>query len=68
MANNISWGKIYESTWWGDSVNTAQSTFDYATETFNYQYEMRDRAIADNGQLESTYCLSEILHTLANIQ
>jgi hypothetical protein len=22
MANNINWGKIYDSTWWGDLTNT----------------------------------------------
>lgn len=68
MSNAISWGKIYESTWWGDSIQTAQSIDGSGTDVFNSQFEMRDRAIADNGQLESTYCLSEILHTLANIQ
>lgn len=67
MSNNISWGKIYESTWWGDSVNTAQSTFDYATETFNSQYEMRDRIITDGGVLESTFCMSLTLLNLSQI-
>jgi len=67
MSNNISWGKIYESTWWGDSVNTAQSTFDYATATFNSQYEMRDRIIDDGGVLESTFCMSLTLLNLSQI-
>ena len=67
MSNNISWGKIYESTWWGDSVNTAQSIFDYATETFNSQYEMRDRIIDEGGVLESTYCMSLTLLNLSQI-
>jgi len=67
MSNNISWGKIYESTWWGDSVNTAQSTLDYATETFNAQYEMRDRIISEGGVLESTYCMSLTLLNLSQI-
>ncbi len=67
MSNNISWGKIYESTWWGDSVNTAQSNFDYATETFNSQYEMRDRIIDEGGVLESTYCMSLTLLNLSQI-
>lgn len=67
MSNNISWGKIYESTWWGDSVNTAQSLFDYATETFNAQYEMRDRVISEGGVLESTYCMSLTLLNLSQI-
>ena len=22
MANNINWGKIYQSSWWGDLTNT----------------------------------------------
>ena len=67
MSNNISWGKIYESTWWGDSVNTAQSTIDYATETFNSQYEMRDRIIDEGGVLESTFCMSLTLLNLSQI-
>lgn len=67
MSNNISWGKIYESTWWGDSVNTAQSTFDYATATFNSQYDMRDRITTDGGVLESAYCMSLTLLNLSQI-
>ena len=67
MANNITWGKNYESTGGGDSVNTAQSTFDYATETFNAQYELRDRIISEGGVLESTYCMSLTLLNLSQI-
>lgn len=67
MANSIGWGKIYESTWWGDSVQTAQSTFDYATETFNAQYELRDRVIYEGGVLETTYCMSLTLLNLSQI-
>lgn len=67
MANSIGWGKIYESTWWGDSVQTAQSTFDYATETFNAQYELRDRVIDEGGVLETTYCMSLTLLNLSQI-
>lgn len=67
MSNNISWGKVYESTWWGDCIQTAPSTFDYATETYNAQFELRDRVIAEGGVLESTYCMSLTILNLSQI-
>jgi hypothetical protein len=67
MANNINWGKVYESTWWGDQVNTAQSAFDYATPTFNAPFLLKNRIITDGGVLESTYCLSLTILNLSQI-
>jgi len=67
MSNSINWGKIYESTWWGDQINTADSTYDYATDTFNAPFELEQRVVSENGFLESSFCMSLNISNLSQI-
>lgn len=67
MSNSINWGKVYESTWWGDQVVTAFSTYDYATATFNAPFELEQRVVSENGFLESSFCMSLTILNLSQI-
>jgi hypothetical protein len=67
MSNNISWGKIYELTWWGDQINTADSLYDYATTTFNAPFELELRVASEGGVLESSFCMSLTILNLSQI-
>lgn len=61
MANSISWGKIYETTWWGDKQNTASSLYPYATEDFNAPFDFQIRVEGDSGTFEGAYYLNNLI-------
>lgn len=67
MANNISWGKVYESSWWGDQVNTSGSVYDYATPVFNAPFKLEERIISEGGVLEASFCMSLTILNLSQI-
>ena len=64
MANNINFGKIYETTWWGIGVTTNTISWgkiyedlaDGATAITQY-YE--DRVLADGGVVEAINCVND---------
>ena len=63
MANNINWGKIYETTWFGSGVldNNISWGIVYADLTGVVPVIVSDfsaRVIADGGSVESTQCLA----------
>ena len=64
MANNINWGQIYETTWWGDKKDTADSLYDYATPDFNLSFDFEKRIIEDDGVFENDYCLNNQILSL----
>jgi len=61
MSNTINWGKIYNTTYWGDGVSTntiswgkiyeEAAGFSISTQKFI------QRVIADGGTIESARCL-----------
>ena len=69
MANNINWGQIYDSTWWGVGVTSNSISwgisyrniagFPVFVELFN------DRIIADGGIVESLRCVSDSLQVVS---
>jgi hypothetical protein len=68
MANNINWGKIYESTYWGNTDNNISWGKVYAdlagNEVATIVTEFVSRVEADGGSVESTECLSTDLDFL----
>ena len=63
MANNINWGKIYETTWWGIGVTTntiswGKSYLDLAGVNILAD-RFSDRVIADGGTIEALSCVSD---------
>ena len=69
MANNINWGKIYESTAWGSGVDNntigwGDSYADLAGVVPALVSEFVSRVEADGGSVESTECLSTDLDFL----
>ena len=61
MSNNINWGKIYESTWWGNTDNNiswGKAYADLAGVVPALVSEFVSRVEADGGSVESTECLS----------
>ena len=62
MANNINFGKIYDSTWWGvgvtsNTINWGSSYSDIAGfSILTYRYQ--DRVEADGGVVESLNCVN----------
>ena len=64
MANNINWGKIYESTYWGNTNNNISWGKVYANLASivpELVSEFVSRVEADGGSVESTECLSNDL-------
>ena len=69
MANNINWGKIYESTAWGNTDNNiswGKAYADLAGVVPALVSEFVSRVEADGGSVESTECLSTDLTFLVN--
>ena len=67
MANNINWGKIYESTYWGNTDNNIGwgSVYAYLAGVVPALVsEFVSRVAADGGSVESTECLSTDLDFL----
>lgn len=70
MANNINFGSIYDSTWWGIGVTTNTIYWGYVYEgiagnpAFIDIFE--DRVIADGGVLESVGCILQNLQIQSN--
>jgi len=65
MANNISWGKIYETTWWGIGVSTntiswGKSYADLAGGINLVTQRFADRVEADGGTVESLECVNAL--------
>ena len=61
MSNNINWGKIYESTYWGNTDNNiswGKVYADLAGVVPALVSEFVSRVEADGGSVESTECLS----------
>ena len=61
MANTINWGKIYESTYWGNTDNNiswGKAYADLAGVVPALVSEFVSRVVADGGSVESTECLS----------
>tara|TARA_B100000795_G_C22718098_1_gene406298 strand:- start:8 stop:205 length:198 start_codon:yes stop_codon:yes gene_type:complete len=50
--------EIYNSTWWGNSLDTAGSVGS-KPDLFGSQFKMQDRIIADSGVLEAKKCVSD---------
>jgi hypothetical protein len=63
MANNINWGKIYNSTWWGSPVDGGWGGiyYDYGYNAITVSYNTR--VLADGGTVESLDCVNEITST-----
>jgi len=62
MANNINWGKIYNTTSWGVGVTTntiswGKSYLDLAQVLSLLELRYIERVEADGGVVESTECL-----------
>ena len=69
MANNINWGKIYESTYWGNTDNNiswGKAYADLAGVVPALVSEFVSRVEADGGSVESTECMSTDLTFLVN--
>jgi len=52
--------EIYNSTWWGNSLDTAQSVGS-KPDLFGSQFLMQDRIIAEGGVLEAKKCVSDAI-------
>ena len=65
MANNINWGKIYESTWFGSGVVDNNISWGIVYADLGVVpaivSDFSARVIADGGSVESTQCLSASL-------
>jgi len=63
MANSISWGKVYESTWFGIGVTSNSISWGKVYEDLAGFSELIqrfvDRVEADGGIVESENCISE---------
>ena len=69
MANTINWGKIYESTYWGNTDNNiswGKAYADLAGVVPALVSEFVSRVEADGGSVESTECMSTDLTFLVN--
>jgi hypothetical protein len=69
MSNNINWGKIYESTYWGNTDNNiswGKAYADLAGVVPALVSEFVSRVEADGGSVESTECMSTDLTFLVN--
>ncbi len=53
MANNI-----YDSTWWGNTIDTA-SSIGTSTDMIQGQFNMNDRQ-----EVEAVKCLADTIHTI----
>ena len=53
MANNI-----YDSTWWGNTIDTA-SSIGTSTDMIQGQFNMNDRQ-----EVEALKCLADTIHTI----
>lgn len=52
--------EIYNSTWFGNSLETAGSIGD-KPDLFGSQFDLQDRVITDSGSLEAKKCLSDAI-------
>jgi hypothetical protein len=62
MANNINWGKIYGSTWWGNVTNTiswGKSYSSLAGTITTLASRFKERVLALGGFVESEECIDE---------
>jgi len=50
--------EIYDSTWWGNTINTA-SSIGTSTEMIQGQFNMNDRQ-----EVEAKKCLADAIHTI----
>ena len=54
----MGYGKIYETTWWGNTTNNISWGSAYANIVFSpLQLSFKDRVEADNGIVESLSCV-----------
>jgi hypothetical protein len=62
MANNINWGKIYGSTWWGNvtnSISWGKSYSSLAGTITTLASRFKERVLALGGIVESEECIDE---------
>jgi len=69
MGNNIGWGQVYCSTYWGDEdYNTRSLGFDGVPACFNNAYTYAEayevRVLADSGIVEGFECLENAIDEL----
>ena len=62
MGNSINWGKIYETTWWGDTDNTIGwgNVYEGQGDTQAFQA----RVLADGGIFEAELCLINAINDI----
>lgn len=59
----MGFGIIYDSTWWGNSLQTAGSVGS-KPDLFGSQFDMEARIIAESGTLEAKKCLSDAVYEI----
>lgn len=69
MANTINYGKIYETTWWGEGVTSNNISWGKIYSNIAgfpvFVNLFEDRVIADGGVTESLRCISESLQVVS---
>tara|TARA_R110000822_G_C15322891_1_gene493894 strand:- start:119 stop:316 length:198 start_codon:yes stop_codon:yes gene_type:complete len=59
MANNIGYGKIYETTWWGSPVLNGWGGIYYDLSINEITLAFQNRVLADGGTIEALSCVNE---------
>ena len=57
--------EIYNRTWWGDAIRTANAVNDKPS-FFKSQFDLKDRVDTEGGTFESQLCVSNEIHKIAN--